>query len=204
MIIVGVMAVDLAIVRALWGSKYHVLTGIAFTGVVLNAGVFCLVRGRGRGRSRAFWAGFLLGGLLAVGSYTWAMTYPKAGATFIDQRTGAQVTIRSSGAPLSDQWESYLDLVEDSLGGLPDWWNPFAQGELTIMVADAAIAFVPQFVVALAAGLFCWLVAQSAAGVNGRTRGMTAGGGCPRTGDRNGDQPPSRNGDQPPSGVGAE
>ncbi len=52
MVVVLVMAVDLAVIRAFWGSKHRVLTGIAFTGLALNAGLFCLIlRGGGGGPS---------------------------------------------------------------------------------------------------------------------------------------------------------
>ncbi len=103
--------------------------------------------------------GFLLAGLLAVGSFAWALTYPKASATFLDQATGRPVTIHSSGAPLSDQWESYLNLVEDSLENLPDDWNPLLGGKLAGILADACIPFVPQVTVALVGALLFWLIA---------------------------------------------
>ncbi len=157
MVLVGLTAVDSAVLRATWGSRHHVLEGIALTGLALNAGLFLLFRARGR--ARAFWIGFLLAGLLAGGSFAWAVSYPKASATFLDQATGRPVTIHSSGAPLSDQWESYLNLVEDSIESLPDDWNPFLSGKLAGFLADACIAFVPQATVALVGGLLFWLIA---------------------------------------------
>ncbi len=98
----------------------------------------------------------LIAGLLAGGSFAWAVSYPKASATFVDQKTGNQVTIHSPGAPLSDQWESYLDFVEESLSSLPAQLNPFTRGEFAELAADAAIAFAPQLIVALAGGLLFW------------------------------------------------
>jgi hypothetical protein len=157
MVIVGLAAIDMAVVRAFWGSRQNVLGGIALTGLMLNGGLFWLIRARGR--ARAFWAGFLLLGLLAAGSFAWAMTYPKVSATFVDQRTAMKVTIHSSGAPLSDQWDSYLDFVEESIGNLPDDWNPFSKGQLVEVLADASIAFAPQLIVALLGGLLFWLMA---------------------------------------------
>ncbi len=96
MVLVGLTAVDSAVLRVTWGSRHHVLEGIALTGLALNAGLFLLFRARGR--ARAFWIGFLLAGLLAGGSFAWAVSYPKASATFLDQATGRPVTIHSSGA----------------------------------------------------------------------------------------------------------
>jgi hypothetical protein len=157
MVIVGLMAVDLTVVRAFWGSKYHVLTGIVLTGIVLNVGFLCLIRSRGR--ARPFWAGFLLAGLLAGASFAWALCYPKVSATFLDQRTGRQVTVRSPGAPLSDQWERYLDFAEESIESLGSDWNPFLKGQFAETVTDAFIAFVPQLTVALATGFVFWLIA---------------------------------------------
>jgi len=157
MLLVGITAVDSAVVRATWGSKRHVLEGIALTGLALNAGLFLLIRARGT--ARAFWAGFLLAGLLAAGSFAWAMSQSKLSATFMDQATGRQVTVHSSGAPLSDEWESYLNLVEDSIEALPVDWNPFLKGRFAEFLADASIAFVPQVTVALVGGLLFWLIA---------------------------------------------
>jgi hypothetical protein len=157
MVIVVVMAVDMAVVRAFWGSKHHILAGIALSGMVLNGGLFCLIRARSR--ARAFWAGFLLAGLLAAGSFAWALSYPKASATFLDQWTGRQVTIHSPGAPLSDQWESYLDFAEESIESLPNHWNPFLRGSFAEVLTEASIAFVPQLAVALTGALLFWLIA---------------------------------------------
>jgi hypothetical protein len=157
MVIVGVMAVDLAVVRAFWNSKQHVLAGIALSGLALNAGLLFLIRTRGR--ARAFWAGFLIAGLLGASSFAWALTYPKASATFLDQRTGRPVTIHSSGAPLSDQWEGYLDFAEESIESLPAHWNPFLRGRFAEVLTEASIAFAPQLTVALAGGLLFWLSA---------------------------------------------
>jgi hypothetical protein len=157
MVLVGLAAVDSAVIRATWGSKYNVLSGIAFSGLALNAGLFLLIRARGR--ARAFWAGFLLAGLLAAASFTWALTYPKVSATFRDQATGNQVTVHSSGAPLSDTWETYLNVVEDSIESLPPRWNPFTNGKVAEVVADASIAFAPQMTVAIVGGLLFWLIA---------------------------------------------
>src|SRR5262249_16796812 len=93
MVVVVLTAVDLTVVRAFWGSKYNVLPGIVGTGLALNAGLFCLLRARGR--ARAFWVGFLVAGLLTGASFAWALCYPKVSATFLDQKTGKQVTVRS-------------------------------------------------------------------------------------------------------------
>ncbi len=160
MVLVGLAAVDSAIVRATWGSKHHVLEGIALIGLALNAGLLLLIRARGR--ARAFWAGFLLAGLLAAGSFAWAMSYPKVSATFLEQATGRQVTVHSTGAPLSDQWESYLNLVEEWIESLPLPWNPFQKGKYAEFLTDASIAFAPQLTVAIAGGLLFWLVASGA------------------------------------------
>jgi hypothetical protein len=156
MVVVVVTAVDLTIVRAFWGSKHHVLSGIALTVLVLNGALFCFIRTRGR--ARAFWAGFLLAGLLAGGSFVWALIYPKVSATIIDQATAMRVTLHSGGAPLSDQWENYLDFAEESIGNLPSGWNPFVKGGFVELLADACIAFAPQLIVALAGGLLFWLI----------------------------------------------
>jgi len=168
MVLVGLTAVDSAAVRATWGSKHHVLEGIALTGLVLNAGLFLLIRARGR--TRAFWAGFLLAGLLAAGSFAWAMSHPKLSATFLEQATGRQVTVQSPGAPLSDEWESYLNLVEEWIESLPVPWNPFLKGKFAEFLADASIASAPQLTFALAGGLLFWLIALVARAAVGAVR----------------------------------
>ena len=139
---------------------------------MLNAGLFLLIRKRGR--SRVFWLGFMLAGLLAAGSFTWALTYPKVSATFLDQATGRQLTVHSSGAPLSDEWEQYLNFVEESLESLPDRWNPFVNGKVAEVLTDAAIAFAPQLTIALAGGLLFWLIAVIAMAAQGAMRCRTS------------------------------
>jgi len=172
MLIVGLTAVDFAVLRAFWGSRNGVLAGIAFTGLVLNLGLLLLIRARRR--ARAFWVGFLLAASLGAGSFAWAMTYPKVSATFLDQATGKQVTVRSSGAPLSDEWETYLNLVERSIESLPDRWNPFLNGRFAEVAADASIAFAPQLVVALVGGLLFWLMAPATRAVIVALRGQAS------------------------------
>jgi hypothetical protein len=157
MVLVGLAAVDFAVVRFDKSARHAVLGGIVLSVVVLNAGVFCLTRAKGR--RRAFWAGFILAGILAAGSYAWARSYPKLSATFIDQATGRQVTIHSPGAPLSDQWENYLTLVDDWWNSVSDQLNPLRNGELAVICADALTAFMPQLLAALAGGLLVWLLA---------------------------------------------
>jgi hypothetical protein len=157
MVLVALAAVDSALVRATWGSRHNILTGIALTVLAVNGGLILLIRSRGR--VRAFWVGFALAGLLAAGSFGWAMGYPRVSATFMDQATGTQVTLHSSGAPLSDEWERYLDFVEESIETLPDHLNPFTSGKLAEMLADASIAFVAQLAIALLGGLLFWLIA---------------------------------------------
>jgi hypothetical protein len=156
MVIVGLAAVDLAACRALWNPKHTALAGIALTGLLLNAGLYLIVRARAR--PNAFWVGFLLTALLAAGSYAWAMTYPKLSATFFDIATGKTVTIHTSGAPLSDEWDSYLNFVEQLIEGLPDKWNPFLSSRFIEMLADASIAFAPQLIAAILGGLLFWLM----------------------------------------------
>jgi hypothetical protein len=163
MIFVGIAAVNLAVGRALYGRYLDVLVGVFLSALMLQYGVYRLVRGRGR--ARAFWAGFVAAGLLVTSSYAWATSYPRVSAVFMDRNSRALVTYLSPGAPLSGLWEGYSSIAIDALESLPfgadvtrrSLSDPLAIG------ADAAIAFLPQVAIGVAGGLLC-LVAATVVG----------------------------------------
>jgi hypothetical protein len=79
MIFVGVAAVDLALGRAIHAYHRGLLPGIALSGLVLQVGLFRMIRGKGM--VRAFWAGYIAAGaltfssLLFPGSRFWTAWY---------------------------------------------------------------------------------------------------------------------------------
>jgi hypothetical protein len=153
MIVVGIASVDLAVARALYAHYLDALIGVSLSGLTLHFGVYRLFRSRGRGR--AFWAGFVAAGLLAALSYAWATSYPKVSAVFVDRNTRGIVTYLSPGAPLSGLWEGYSSIAIDGLECVPfgaDIVNRSLSDPVAIC-ADALIAFLPQFAIAVAGGL---------------------------------------------------
>jgi hypothetical protein len=158
MLLVGIAAADLALGRAIGRVRPDVLCSLAVSVLVLQYGVYRLVRDRGR--SRAFWAGFLAAGCLATSSFAWAVSRPRVTATIRDQASGTMVTLTSSGAPFARQWDTYLTFADDCLETLPDGFDVLRRGGLLLALADAGIAFLPQLLLSLLGGLLFWLVAR--------------------------------------------
>jgi hypothetical protein len=181
MIIVGIASVNLAVGRTLYTHELDVLVGVFLSGLTLQFGVYRLIRGRGR--SRAFWAGFVAAGLLATLSYAWATGYPRVSAVFVDRNTRRLTTYLSPGASFSDVWEGYSSLAIDGLESLPFGADIAKRslGDPVAIGADALIPFAPQVVIAVAGGLLALLAAAAhrsldAARTDGRgPSGSTAG-----------------------------
>jgi hypothetical protein len=158
MVVVVVAAVDLALVRTALHDRPDVVTSVALSGLVLELALYWLIRRRGR--RRAFWAGFLVAGLMATSSYGLAIGWPRVSARIYDHATRSMVTITSSGAPLARVWYPYLRFTEDCVGRLPDrFLDVLERGGLPIALADALVGFVPQLLIAFAGGSVFWLLA---------------------------------------------
>jgi hypothetical protein len=110
MVIVVAAAINLAIGRFLGAYIPIMLTAVALTALVFQAASVALVRCRGR--TRAFWAGFLAFGLMAMLTVIWAIVFaPKMGIA-LDPATGETIDVKIPGSLKWYLWASYIKFVE--------------------------------------------------------------------------------------------
>jgi hypothetical protein len=111
MCFVGIVAVSLAVGRALFASEPWLAAGVCLAGLAIQVGLFRIVRVRGR--SRAFWAGFVVCGTLAASSFAGGMIVSKSIVTHCDAATGQVIKIpitilEQVGSTSWTMWRGYL------------------------------------------------------------------------------------------------
>jgi hypothetical protein len=151
MLLVAIIAANLAVGRVL--GAYHLVlpVAIALTGLALQAGALALFRSRGR--RRAFLVGFLVFGSVAMISVIWALVFTPNVDITQDPSTGKMITIEIPGSRMWTIWSSYVEFVDACLAGrLQINLDP-----LGILVA--VIWSLPQLLIALTGGLFAVLIA---------------------------------------------
>lgn len=112
-ILIGVLAVNLAAGRTLYSERPDLLLGIAFSGVAIQFGLFLAIRGRGR--KRAFWLGFVLSDAVALASFIGGELHPYFPKLGPD---APMVPGMSGGCPMYGIWHAYIDLVTERLPSL--------------------------------------------------------------------------------------
>lgn len=148
MAVVGLVALNLAAARFL--ASYHeaVMLAVMPTALVCQFALFRLTRTRG-GR-RAFWAGFLAAGCLAMFSVIAAIQLSGKTASAWDPTTGKMKLVVSHGVYGGDQmrwiWRSYVRFIVHYI-----WWLPSGR------LSTAMVYLAPQLLVGLAVGLLTWL-----------------------------------------------
>jgi hypothetical protein len=151
MALVAVVAVDCAAGRALWGYHRALLLGVVVTALAVQIGLFRLYLTRGR--HRAFWAGFVAGGAMAM-----ATLYRSA----VDPPSASRAA-----------WLGYDVFVLEQLGRLPvapvilSQRDIGASGCTPFELTGAVVLAVPQLALALVGGL-------AALGVAGRPHQASA------------------------------
>jgi hypothetical protein len=158
MCLVGMVAVSLAVGRALYASDPWLPAGVCLAGLAIELGLFRIVRTRGK--SRAFWAGFVICGLLAVGSFAWGVVVKSSISPSLNVSTGEITTLpitvlQRVGLSSWSVWRSYLLLAVLCLNRLPfgsalmspDFKDPI------VLATAALMAGLPQLLIALAGGL---------------------------------------------------
>ncbi len=123
--IVGILVLNVAAWLAAWNAlparPPWLPFGITPSGLMLQLGLFGLIRNFGRPRARAFWIGFLVVGSLVFGSYLWAMIIAHS-------TTARQLTYWPNGpwyvrpipeAPMWTLWIDYTALASYLLGRPP-------------------------------------------------------------------------------------
>jgi hypothetical protein len=151
MLLVAIIAANLAVGRVL--GAYHLVlpVAIALTGLAVQAGAFALIHSRGR--RRAFLAGFLVFGSMAMISVIWALVFTPNVSIAQDPSTGKMITIEIPGSLMWTIWSNYVEFVDACLAGHPQ----FHLDPLGIQVA--LIWFLPQFLIGLTGGLLAVLIA---------------------------------------------
>ncbi len=153
MAVVGIVALNLATARRLAAYDVKLMMGVMPTALILQLALFRLIRTRGRWR--AFWAGFLTAGFLAMLSFVWANRLSGTVGVATDAVTGKTVFVVVPGSFGGDQmhaiWTGYVDLVVRCLPYVPQ--SP---------LAAAVVFLMPQMLAASACGLFAWLVKRGA------------------------------------------
>jgi hypothetical protein len=143
--LVAVVAVNLTVGRALFVRDMEAFYFSALTAVAVQFG---FVRCRGQGRS--FWAGFVVGGSIALGSVFWMLRY---GNHAPEDPSLHQV--------LWNLWAAYLTLVIPAVSRLPVVLKPdMPPPGIPSAVMTCVVFFLPQLAVALASGLVCRLLAK--------------------------------------------
>ena len=136
MLLVGVVALDLALARVLLENDVETLCGSVLIVLSLEVGMVRLYRGPAR--ARAFWAGFVTAGFLVF-------------ATFL----------RADWAEMSGTfwyriWRDYAGLAAQCLDQIPGGrtllYGNLKRGELPIVVSATFVLSLPQLVIALASG----------------------------------------------------
>jgi hypothetical protein len=151
MTVVGVVALNLAVGRALYAYDIEILGGSVLIGLSLQMGLIRLIRRRGR--ARAFWAGFVATGSLAFLTFLLAM---------LAQGPGAYETVWYR------VWSEYIDVTQEWLTYLPGGAAIQAMtqhqntAKAALIVMSMLIFSVPQLLIALSGGLLAiavfWIV----------------------------------------------
>jgi hypothetical protein len=151
MLVVAIVAANLAIGRVLAAGCPVLPVAIALTGFALQAGAFALIRSRGR--RRVFLAGLMAFGSMAMMSVIWAMVFaPNVGIAH-DPSTGKMITLKIPGSLMWTIWSGYVEFVETSVA------EPLRISLDPMGIAAVVIWSLPQFLIALTGGLLTVLIA---------------------------------------------
>jgi hypothetical protein len=160
MTIAAIVAANLAAVWAIPGDRPWLLAADAPGGVLLQLGLFGLVRARGG--ARWFWAGIVAASVLVFGSYLWAMMTTNFHSVQImtDQNARRLFVKPVHGA---SKWALWMDHTALASYGLV----PSPSGAYTVAWSDgkgSALAYVlvvllPQVLIIVAGGVVGWLAA---------------------------------------------
>lgn len=146
MALIGIIAVNIAAIRALVAREPTPLWlgGLYPTAVALQAGLLGLARRRGP--SRAYWAGFVAGGLVALGSVVCYFVYPRETVTV----PGGAVTL-IPGPWVTRCWDAYSRAIEPLLAPLAV--SGWLDRPLVQLAVVAVAATLPQLAIAGLVGL---------------------------------------------------
>jgi len=159
MVVVGVVALNIAAARLLFDDNSEMLIGVALSGLILQVGLFQLMRSRGRGRG--FWAGFIACGLMAMTTLVWAMLFPEVLGI-----TATMTLVRMPGSSMYTVWYGYANFVSEHIIA-PVLYDPRINpgiyldsllGGALIVGIRAVVWFLPQLLIAVVGGLLASLI----------------------------------------------
>ncbi len=144
---VAVVAVNLAIARALYASSPFLFVSIALPALILEAGGFIVTQTRGP--IRIFSTGFVASGFSSLSSVVWAFVFAPSLGIALDPNTGKMITLKIPGSLLWTFWSTYFEST-----------GAFVAGQLHFVIDSlgftaALIWALPQLLVAMAGGLLC-------------------------------------------------
>ena len=132
MLVVIIVALNLAAARAIYMFEPWRLAGVGPISLAIQAGLFYLIRSRGRPRQYAFWAGFEAGSILGLWSFLYVLV---------------------PDSIVGSIWDAYAAVIDEFLRvnfGLPVLnRNPL---DPVFLAAVAVFAFLPQVLMGLGAG----------------------------------------------------
>jgi hypothetical protein len=150
MLVVAAVAINLGVGRVVYDFHPQLPVGMALNGFALQAAALILFYRRGQGR--AFWAGFLACGLIAMTAFIWGMVFAPNTGIGIDPATGSTMKVTIPGSVLWTFWSGYIEFIQievvEKLG---------YEIDPTGIVA-ALIWYLPQLFVAMIGGLLADLI----------------------------------------------
>ena len=156
MVLVGVIALNFAIARALFAESYVLLVEVAPIALVLELGVFRLVCGGDQ--TRGFWAGFVAFGAMAMLSLLWAWFTPPTG----HRSTPGKTYPSSPGSAIWNLWDGYFHFAVMNLLPLPGSKMILGIGGEIPVITAVFIFLLPQLLIAVVGGLVTRLIGRVA------------------------------------------
>ncbi len=140
-LLIGVVAVNLAVFRAVFPYGREATFEVVLAGVALQVAVFQTVRTRGR--SRIFWVGFIVFGVLGVMTCVWPLYRPPTG--YLSPLPAPNSFVFVEQTPASYAWTLWFLYAHSVFS----WFRPLEASD----VGCALVWFVPILSFSLAGGL---------------------------------------------------
>jgi hypothetical protein len=157
MAFVVIIAVNLAIGRALLEYDGFILAGIAPSALALQFALVRLIRGRRL--SRAFWSGFIAGLLVVATLFLWGMYQGRLSRSRFDPELGQTIVRWRPGTPLWPGWPAYRSYAYQIILRLPHGPDILNSYDATSLSIVAVVFFLPQLLAATAGGLLALFIA---------------------------------------------